>query len=736
MEKKDISCLYIFCIGISLFLGLQSCKTSQDTFTSKSWHNMNAKYNSLYLARETIREVEKEIFEGRKENYNRVLDVIIMKDTTELQAYDTKMQDVIKKSANIPNRHENSRWLDASYLLIGKARHYLRNYDDATNTFKYINTRGTDEPSQNRALIELLRTYIKMEDYRSAKLVLNEMRKRKMEKEEKLDFFLMRGHFYRRQNDYIETAKSLGSAVKIMPGGEKKARVHFILGQIYQDLENDRLADKNLKKVLKNNPNYELAFNTKLKLAQVSDLKDVSNVKKINKYFQKFLRDEKNKEYQDKVYYEMARFELRQGQVREAIRDLKKSTEVSQNPTQKAYSFLKLGEIFYEEESVQDFELAKTYYDSTIASMPKDIEEYKQIERRQKTLTDFVEQLLVYRDNDSLIRLTERYERDSSTFEAYLDLVITPVERAKQLEEDSIAEAQERQEAFAALKGEEADNVSEGGEWYFYKPGTVARGRQEFTQVWGIRALADNWRRYEAVQNIKVSKVIADSLKIVDTEGNKPLNTEEKTRLRVEKRKKEVYASLLKTDEAKSEARKQIEVSAYELGKILKFRLNEPGKSVFYFEDLLERFPTTNYEPEVLYLLYLTDKELGNKRQEQKYRDRLVSKYPKSTYAKRILDPNWLANAQKADTIISEGYKRSYELFRLNKFEESLAELDQIMNEYPDNLMEDRFILLRHLIVWKSDKDSEAFKQNLDTFIVDYPKSELIGFAKELLDQI
>ncbi|NJO01048.1 MAG: hypothetical protein HC880_04540 [Bacteroidia bacterium] len=147
-------------ISLSILLAMQACTTTDDTFTSKAWHNMNARYNSLFLAREAMKKAEKDMFDKRVENYNQVLDVIPTLDTTQLNAYDTQMEDVIKKSANIPNRHDNSRWLDPSYVLIGKARHYLRDYENAINTFKYVNTRGTEEDWRALALVELMQTYI------------------------------------------------------------------------------------------------------------------------------------------------------------------------------------------------------------------------------------------------------------------------------------------------------------------------------------------------------------------------------------------------------------------------------------------------------------------------------------------------------------------------------------------------------------------------------------------------
>jgi tetratricopeptide (TPR) repeat protein len=86
------------------------------------------------------------------------------------------------------------------------------------------------------------------------------------------------------------------------------------------------------------------------------------------------LKDEKNLEYQDKMYYEMAKFELKQNNVDEGIKLLKKSIEVGEKPIQKAYSYLKIGEVYYEK--VKNYRTAANYYDSCLVHLPKNNLQY------------------------------------------------------------------------------------------------------------------------------------------------------------------------------------------------------------------------------------------------------------------------------------------------------------------------------------------------------------------------
>ena len=78
-------------------------------------------------------------------------------------------------------------------------------------------------------------------------------------------------------------------------------------------------------------------------------LAEEGDLKKIQKYFKNLLRDTKNKEYRDKIYYELAGFELKNGHLDEAIKNYKLSVQFSENNNrQKGHSYLSLGKIYYD----------------------------------------------------------------------------------------------------------------------------------------------------------------------------------------------------------------------------------------------------------------------------------------------------------------------------------------------------------------------------------------------------
>ncbi|MEL7006596.1 MAG: hypothetical protein AAFN93_28310 [Bacteroidota bacterium] len=280
----------------------------------------------------------------------------------------------------------------------------------------------------------------------------------------------------------------------MIPHGDEKGRINFIIGQIYQELGFDSEAFRYYRNTLKNSPEYELEFYTKLNMAQVTQLAKTNDRKRIEKYFKRLLKDPKNEEYQDRIYYEMGDFELKQGNLEDAISNYKKSVQASAgNNRQKSYSYLKLSDLYYD--SLKSYELAKLYYDSTVQVMPQDEEKYPAVVERQKILEEFVKHIVTIRTNDSLLNLASMSKEEQA---AIVDKMIAERAALEAQNERERLKEEKRARARAANNEEVVGSTistSSEGIWYFYNNSSVSRGRSEFVRVWGNRELEDNWRR-------------------------------------------------------------------------------------------------------------------------------------------------------------------------------------------------------------------------------------------------
>ena len=135
-----------------------------------------------------------------------------------------------------------------------------------------------------------------------------------------------------------------------------KARINFILGQLYEATNQKELAKSHYSKVLKYSAPYEMIFAARIKRAFMG------GDAKLEKELKKMLRDVKNSEFKDQIYYALADMEIQKGNVPKAKEYLTKSAFYSTtNTRQKGMAYEKLGNMSFSE---KNYVSAQKYYDS------------------------------------------------------------------------------------------------------------------------------------------------------------------------------------------------------------------------------------------------------------------------------------------------------------------------------------------------------------------------------------
>lgn len=715
--------LFIYLVIITTVVA--GCSTYSSNPIGSSYHNLTSHYNAYFIANERIKEIETTLYDKYQWNYNKILPIYVPVDSNDVNSLEEQITDCIEKASIAIQRHEGSRWEDDSYVLVGKARYYSLEYADAIETFKYVNKEGRDDDARHEALIELIKTFVDFNEINNAIVVSDYLKKEDLNTKNMRELNMARAYLYQKRDDLDLLVKNLVQAEALMNRGAERARIDFIIGQVYQQLGFEAEAYNYYQSTLKNGPEYELEFYTKLNMAQVSELTNSGDVKKIRKYFRKLLKDTKNVEYKDKIYYEMANFELKQGNLDDAIAFYKKSAASSvNNKRQKAYAYLKLGRIYYD--SLKNFELAKAYYDSTISVLPQDEDDYAKIKQRQAILEDFVKQLTTIRVNDSLIAVSNLPEDSIYAIASNMAQKEAAKEKEKKLKEAKRQANIARNGAFDANGGNLiGTNPVSGAEWYFYTPSSISRGVSEFKRVWGDRPLEDNWRRSNK-SGVDANAVTAGS------DGAESLDGGESEEDQLQSRINELLAAVPTTQEQIDQMLGEVEIAHYKLGNIYNFNLEENQNAIETFEMLLLRFPNSEYEAEVLYQLYLLYNTLNDSSMAAEKANQLKEKYPDSIYAKLIDNPNYREESQMETELLKKVYAEAYKLYNANDYAQSLYILDSALSEVPDNLFSDNLALLRVLDIGKMEGQYK-YQFELNNFIKVYPESDVVEYAKSLL---
>ena len=713
---------YYFFISAAIIL-LAGCSAERKNIFSKTYHNTTARYNAYFYAKQQIEEIEKLVDAAHKDNYGRILKIYPSVDSTLAASYQDNVDEAIKMASIAIDRHKNSKWVDDSYILVGRARFYDLDFENAIKTYKYVNQTSKDKNARHEALIRLIRTFTDYKEYANAKAVADHLDKEKLNKNNKKHLYIAKAYLYQTQDDLDNMVKNLVKAAPLLNRRDDKARMLYITGQIYQDLGFDAEAYNFYKKAVASNPEYELDFHARLNMAQVTQLSDGQDMKSARKVFEKLLDDKKNKEFQDKIFYEWAKFEAKQGFLDPAIDHFKKSIRKSNDQRIKGLAYYHLSTIYYD--SLNDYSMAQAYYDSTLSTIPRDEEiDFALIEKRHEVLDDFVKYLNTIQLNDSLLALASM---DTSSIKALLRANVEAEQAKKQQVKDK-ANRVSRQMASNSFYMDEDASLS--STWYFNNPSAKAIGQNEFLKIWGNRPLTDFWRIQDKLEEQR-NEQVASGISGTGAEGGAAKAAPEA--FDVDAEVNQLFAQIPFSKERQEKALDEIEEAYYHLGNIYSLSLNEKENARVEFENLLKRFPKTEHEAEALYQLFLIYKSIDTTDAYLSYKNLLLTKYPNSKFAKLAENPNYTeqtnAVAEKQKLI----YKTAYAMYDTGAYVPALQLIKETIRETEETYFTSHLDLLRILIVGKIE-DLTRYQFELSEFIKKYPDSEVNGYARKLLE--
>ena len=714
----------LYLILIASIIGV-SCAPENTSLIGTAFHNTTAHFNGYYYAREEARAVEDVILKSLDDDHNLILQLFPRLDTTLARSYEKQTEEIIKMASISIQRHPNSQWADDNYIMVGLARLYACDYQNAILTFKYVNQKSRDANTRHRALVHLIRTFTEQGDYAKAEEAADYLSKEKMNKANSKNLFLEKAYLYQVQGNYDRMVFNLAKADTLLTKHDRRGRIYFIIGQVYQKIGFGSEAYNFYRKCLSTNPEYEIDFYARLNMAQVARLDNKTDVKTIRAQFERMLKDDKNKEFKDKIYYEMGEFEWKQHNLTPAVADYKNAVRAGTNKRIQGLAFLRLAEIHFD--TLQKYSLAKAYYDSALNSLPTDFENYAALKRRQEILVDYVKYSETIILQDSLLAMAAV---DTASLHMRMDSIqmaraSAEAEKAKKRKKRSSSSGS----ASTANSPYYQTESTATGDWYFGNPTAVAFGQNEFQRIWGSIKLEDNWRR-----SLKSSVIDDAEPAVVNRNGETP-DRQENGEVQIAAKKAslfdEVYAQLPKTEEDKQKSLALIEEAYFKLGDLNYFKLNEKEAARDNYNKLLERFPESEFKPEALYKLYLiareTDEALATR-----YSDQLKREFPNSTFTRILLNPDYLMETSITAEKQKMMYKEAYQDFVKGQLVASSHKIDEAKMMGESSFLP-QLDLLKILITGKTE-DITQYQYELGEFAKKYPQSPLQAYAKELLD--
>lgn len=742
-------------LAVLLGLGAASC-ASDKNLVAHALNNVAARDNAYFLAREKLQATEEKLYDSRVNDYNQTLPLFPTLDSTTVRASRADLTDIIKK-ASMPIQHRpGSDWTDDAYILVGWARFYQMQFDDAAQTFKYVNSTSKNANAKHEALIGLMRTFVAQKQFDNAKAVSDLLDKESGLLKDARQLFLTRADYYIRTDEPAKAIPQLEKAIPLIERKNERSRTRYVLAQLYQDAGENKKAYEQLNQILARNPPYELDFFAKLMLGQVSDLGQQDRAR-LDKYFAGLLKDPKNKDYRDKIYYEMARLNYREQNYPEALKLVRQSIQATTtNQLQKSYTYLLAGRIYYE--NLQKYRLAAAYYDSTVQSLTPEAKNYAAIKERSEILKEFAKQYTIIETQDSLqalARLSENALSQRLTVYAYAEIAANRREAARlaaqQKAQDREAELASRTTSSAptSLPGNPTPDLlafdptaaASGGKWYFDNPATLGTARADFARKWGSRPLQDNWRTSRQAgaapaQTSAPGSAPAPgpaSLAGTDTRVKASRPDSATTDPDAERRAliTKYRTGLPLTPALMQASDKLIEPALYALAGIYKEQLKEREKGIETYEKQVARFGHGEHAPEAYYLLYLHYKDKPDAAKMAQYAAALQREFPNSVYAKLIADPLYREHELALHNAVASRVDSAFGYYKNQEFRKATAVLARTEELYPKSDLSDRVAYLKTLLVIRTQPPPTA-QSSVEAFYKSYPESPLAPQAQAL----
>jgi tetratricopeptide (TPR) repeat protein len=554
----------------------------------------------------------------------------------------------------------------------------------------------------------------------------------------KANYYLVFTDLYLRQGKYRDAAEKMELALKHIEKKKDRARPHFILAQIYHKLKESSNALREYEAVLKSHPDYELAFYAKINKA-IAFSRRSGKSDEIKKELMDMLKDEKNKEYRDQIYYALGEIYQEEQNKTEAISCFEKSLAVTapENKKQKSKTYLHLADLYF---SDRYYSNAQQYYDSTLKTINDDHERYDEVKARAESLGELVGYINTIELNDSLVVICGL---SASEQEKKLAEVVKVLEVKAQ-------EQKAKDEAAAAAVVANAADPGITGTFWAYNANLKQKGFDAFKEYWGDRPLKDNWRlssKLSQSYGTPDESIVVDTTATANKGGKNNVSEEEDDQYKVPD-VQELKASLPCNDASKmASARYSVAEAYYKSGLIYKEKLDDERNAVSAWQDLTTNLDSSSFHPLAYYQLFRNylNKEAarGGKKDgfcetcnSEYWANIIKQKYPGSEWARLVDNPEYLDQAEMKSKEENDAYEKAYRAYSNRMYFDAITAASNVISNEPNNSLLCRWRLLRAVCIGYTDASmglKETYFKELNEVKTKCPGSSEAMRADELI---
>ena len=729
-----LSCLSLLSV-LTLFL-FSACSTEKAKWTNIQYHNTTCHYNVWWNGNESLKVGIEKLRHAAVDDYTVFLPPEYLGNDEAARSIYPEMDRAIEKGIKGIKKHsifvggkEHVPYIKECYLLTAYATFYKHDYVATTNTCNILVDQFRGTPAGDEGAILLARCMACEKRYPEAEatldLLVRDLDNGIFSRSRRDKLYLAMVEATVPQEKYKKAVEYIHEAIDASSDRYTKARLSFLMAQIYRHLDKRSVAAKYYDQVLSYRPPYVLEFNAKLGMASCADLEH-TDIAKLERQLDDMIKDKKNEEYRDQIYFAKGEMFLGIKQPQKACDNYRRSVALATvNKAQRAQSALRMAEVQYD--IFENYDLSQVYYDTAMQCIDPTYPHYDQIHRRHEMLSELVSYTRVYSRCDSLLAVASMPEAKR------LQLINKKIEDLRRAEQ----EAKERALLEELSKDARQQQNTLSGDWYFYTPNTVQKGKETFRQRWGMRSLEDLWFLFNKMSTFAFNDLDEDTDSDTVATDSLAAGQPKATAKDGDPNDPHSVAYYLKDLPATQQAIDSIDsltsISLLNAGYIFYDGIGNIPRALECYHRLAKDYTSYSEIVQAFYMLYRIYDRQGNTPQANYYRDMVLMGFPDSDFANLIRDNEYYKELLRREGIVEDAYEHLYAQYLSHRYSTVVTLANQADELYPGHSLLPKFHYWRALAYAAQGQRTDAIAQLKDIIRLNPRTDTIVPLAQNQL---
>ena len=643
------------------------------------------------------------------------------KGATTLEIAEAKALKAIGKYSVIRKGEEQNKTIFDAYIILAQSRIYQGKSRQALDALNYVFTHMKEDKRLPLARVYEGLAYAELKDYYKSDQIFAKLKSDGISKDHNKLLSIYYSESLLDAGKKEEAVKELDRAFELNGNRKLKSRIAFLRGQVLAELGKSEPARESFMAAYKYANDFEFEVKSQIEIAKTFNGKGDYNGAK--KYLEDISKKGTYGSRKNEFYYALGLMANKAGKPEEGQEYFRKSLlEKVSDPQVRGLAYYEIGRRYLDK---NDYIGAGAYYDSALATMtyePSKILLKDQSENIKKISKNYY----LIRKNDSILAIARMPEAQKTEYFAkHIEKL-----KAKEAKDELERLRAERNKGFDtgdynanSLFANNSNSFEDFGTatkgFYYENTGTVSKGTSTFKQVWGDRALVDNWRYSKKMASIEDMKNEALGVNTVPN----PRRFEPA-----------YYIEQIPNDEARlSQLKKDRDTASLGLGIMYQNYFTNTPLATKTLYDLVDVKPEEKVMLQALYEIFAMNYE-KNPQASAKAKQILLTDYPYSSYAEFARNPKNNTFVKSAPETEND-YKMAFALYESEKFSESQSLIDQAILKNPKDALVPKLSLLNAFNAGKSS-GKEVMILQLEQIVLNYGKTPEGEKAKEMLNYL